>query len=87
MKKSILLAITLVMISPLAYAKTKFLSDDSARSFLAKHFPDAEIPGRVQGKFTYMNKRGEMKHGYADCFYPAMGGRSEGFVPTCEVIY
>lgn len=78
---------TLVMLSPMAQAKTKNLSDDSARAFLAKYFPDAEIPGKVSGLFIYVNKHGVKKYGYADCFYPAMGGRSEGFVPTCEVIY
>jgi hypothetical protein len=87
MKKIILLAMTLVLVSPLVNAKTKNLSDDSACEFLAKYFPDAAIPGRVSGTFVYVNKRSELKHGYADCFYPAMGGRSQGLVPTCEVIY
>jgi hypothetical protein len=87
MKKVILLAMTLVLVSPLANAKTKNLSGDSACEFLAKYFPDAAIPGRVSGRFSYINKRGELKHGYADCFYPAMGGRSNGIVPSCEVIY
>ena len=70
-----------------AHAENVTLDGDNADSFITRHFPDAEIPGQVKGLFHYVDKNGKVRRGYADCFVPAMGGRSDGFVSTCEVIY
>jgi hypothetical protein len=84
----ILLATALLLsFSASAFAKTVQLTDAAAESFIDRHFPDAEIPGPVQGIFHYINRHGVEKQGYASCFYPAMGGRSDGQVTTCDVIY
>jgi hypothetical protein len=86
--KRLILSVTLfLMISPLANAKNVDLNGDAADSFIARHFPDADIPGPVKGVFTYVNKSGQPKKGYAECFVPAMGGRSNGEVSSCSVIY
>lgn len=87
MKKVILFSTLVLMFSPLANAKNVELSGAKADSFIARHFPDADIPGEVKGVFTYINKDGQKKRGYAECFVPAMGGRSDGDVSTCSVIY
>ena len=87
MKKLILSAIMMLAIAPLAHAQNLNLDGDKADSFISRHFPDAEIPGPVKGTFQYINKNGEKKQGYAECFVPAMGGRSDGQVSSCSVIY
>jgi hypothetical protein len=66
---------------------TKELSGDAARSFLQRHFQDNQGPGPVKGLFHYVNRKGQTKRGYADCFVPAMGGESDGFQPSCSVTY
>jgi|GEM_PF-2524979 hypothetical protein len=63
-------------------SKTHQLVGDAAVSFIEKHFPNAEIPGNVEGSFTYTVGK---KTGHAKCFYPAMGGRSNGVEPSCDI--
>jgi hypothetical protein len=87
MMKFILGALFLTMAAPAANAKTIFLENEKADAFIARHFPDAAIPGPVRGVFRYVNRRNEVRQGFADCFVPAMGGRSDGFVSTCSVEY
>jgi hypothetical protein len=87
LKKLIVITAMLVVVSPLAKAKNVSLKDEVARAFIHKHFPDAYIPGEVEGNFTYISKNGKKKHGYAKCDYPAMGAASEGSVPICSVKY
>jgi hypothetical protein len=69
-----------------AYARTVHLRGDEADAFITKNFPDAEIPGEVKGKFTYI-EHGRRRVGHAKCYVPAMGGRSDGAVSTCTVVY
>lgn len=64
--------------------KTRNLKGDAAASFIDTNFPNADIPGIVEGKYKY---GGKIKKGFAKCFYPAMGGRSDGQEPTCDVEY
>lgn len=87
MKKLMLATAVFALLAPVAHAKNVQLVGDRADSFISRHFPDAEIPGEVEGVFEYMNKAGLKKRGYAQCFVPAMGGRSDGYVSTCDVIY
>jgi hypothetical protein len=69
-----------------AYAQTVHLRGNEADDFIAKNFPNAEIPGEVSGTFTYM-KHGYKMVGHAKCSVPAMGARSDGAVSTCTVVY
>ena len=47
---------------------------------------DGMAPGRSEGKFLYKNSKNEIVcEASADCFYPAMGGRSNGQVPQCTI--
>lgn len=85
--KNLLMIASLLFLAPVAHAKNVTLSGDSAVSFIERHFPDADIPGPVKGVFNYTNKHGQVRRGYAECFVPAMGGRSNGEVSTCDVIY
>ena len=62
-------------------SRSQHLSGKSAIAFIKAHFPDADIPGTVEG--VYYTK--EQQAGYAKCFYPAMGARSMGQVPTCDL--
>ena len=64
-----------------------YLTGEAAESFIERHLPAAEIPGPVEGAFTYQNARGARKTGVAKCFYPAMGARSNGAVTSCSVVY
>ena len=57
------------------------LSGDTAVLFIKKHFPNAYIPEPAEGVYYIHGK----KAGYATCFYPAMGARSMGQVPTCDL--
>jgi hypothetical protein len=70
-----------------ANAQAVKLRGDAADSFVAKYFPNAAVPGRVKGQFTYTNKRGERLTGLAKCDVPAMGARSDGAVSLCKVLY
>lgn len=65
-------------------SKAERLEGDAAVEFINKHFPNAEVPGPVEGEYNY---GGTKKQGYAKCFYPVMGGRSAGQLPSCEVQY
>ncbi len=47
-----------------AYARTVHLRGDEADAFITKNFPDAEIPGEVKGKFTYI-EHGHKRVGHA----------------------
>jgi hypothetical protein len=58
-------------------ARTLRLKGNAADAFIEKHFPNASIPGHVGGSFK----------GYARCFVPAMGGRSNGQVSSCTVSF
>jgi hypothetical protein len=87
MKKLILLTAMFLAVAPSAFAQEKTLSDAAAESFITRHFPDAEIPGPVKGLFHYVDKNGKVRRGYAECFVPAMGERSDGVVSSCDVIY
>lgn len=87
MKKLVLIAATLFTAAPFAHAKNITLSGYQADSFIERHFPDADIPGPVKGTFQYVDKNGKIRRGYAECFVPAMGGRSNGIVSSCDVIY
>jgi hypothetical protein len=86
MKKLILISM-LFMMGSLAKAETVTYDGDAADSFISRHFPDAEIPGPVEGAFQYINRHRQLRQGYAKCFVPAMGGRSDGFTSSCEVQY
>jgi hypothetical protein len=77
----------LLMISGSARAKPVVLKDDPAESFIKRHFPDADIPGLVEGAFAYVDKSGRRRKGHAKCYWPAMGARSEGAVSTGTVTY
>jgi hypothetical protein len=87
MKNLVLIAAVLFAAAPLAHAKEVKLSGDAAESFIFRHFPDADIPGPVKGLFHYTDKNGQTRRGYAECFVPAMGGRSDGIESSCDVIY
>lgn len=87
MKNVILSTAFILLISPLANAQTVTLSGDAAVSFINRHFPNASIPGTVEGVFHYINRNGAEKPGYAQCFVPAMGESSDGVVPSCTVEY
>ena len=85
MKKLILLCV--LSVSAFAHAKTVNYQGEVAESFIGRHFPDAAIPGPVEGIFHYINRHGQWRQGYASCFVPAMGGRSNGEVSFCQVEY
>jgi len=87
MKKLILIATMMMVVAPLAQAQEVKLSGDAAESFIFRHFPNADIPGPVKGLFHYTDKNGQIRRGYADCFVPAMGERSDGVESSCDVIY
>ena len=69
-----------------AHARTVHLRGDEADAFITKNFPAAEIPGEVKGKFTYI-EHGHKRVGHAKYDVPAMGGRSDGAVSTCAVVF
>jgi hypothetical protein len=87
MTKLVLIATMMLSLAPLAQAQEVRLTGDAADSFIFRHFPDADIPGPVKGLFSYTDKNGNARHGYAECFVPAMGERSDGMVDSCNVIY
>ncbi len=87
MSVSLFVFVCVNLFSVAAHAANVELKDAAAESFITRHFPDADVPGPVEGFFNYKNKRGVEKEGYAKCFYPAMGGRSDGAVTTCSVNY
>ena len=86
MKKLILITV-LMLVGSVAKAETVAYDGEAADAFIARHFPDAEIPGPVEGSFQYINRHRQLRQGFAKCFVPAMGGRSDGYVSTCEVQY
>jgi hypothetical protein len=69
-----------------AQALTAHLRGAKADAFVARHFPNADIPGMVQGRFTYGGFH-HRRRGRATCNVPAMGARSDGAVSTCTVVY
>ena len=88
MKMFAMVALVLVAgSSQFAQAKNVTLQGARADAFIARHFPDADIPGPIVGRFGYMTQTGQQLKGYADCFVPAMGGRSNGQTTSCDVIY
>ncbi len=78
---------SILLASSLAHAQTVTLTGEAVEEFISKHFPDAEIPGKVKGAFQYINKNGEHKQGYAECSVPYMGDESDGGVASCTVQY
>jgi hypothetical protein len=87
MKKIIVSIAILCAAATSANANTVILNGKAADSFIARHFPNASIPGPVAGAFTYINKSGRHARGHASCYVPAMGGRSDGEVSKCTVKY
>lgn len=79
-------AATLLAIAQPASAHPVPLKGAAADAFIARNFPNAEIPGEVSGKFTWV-RHGYQHVGRAKCFVPAMGARSDGAVSTCTVWY
>ncbi len=79
------LALCGLLVSP-TYALTVHLKGPQADAFIHQHFPNASIPGPVQGRFPY-RVHGLLRHGHATCSVPAMGARSDGVVSTCTVRY
>ena len=77
----------LVAISSSANAQAVKLRGAAADAFVAKYFPNADVPGLIKGAFTYTSKSGAKTSGLAKCVIPAMGARSEGAVSLCKVIY
>jgi hypothetical protein len=86
MKTLILSFATLLTIASAAYAGPVILKGKAADGFIAKYFPNADIPGPVAGVFEYV-KHGRRGKGHARCSVPAMGARSDGAVSECSVIY
>ena len=86
MKRAILLTAALIAIAHPALAHPVRLKGGVADAFIAKNFPNAEIPGDVSGAFTYV-RHGRKHVGHAKCNVPAMGARSDGAVSTCTVWY
>jgi hypothetical protein len=87
MNRLIVFAAALVMMSSSAHAQAVKLRGPAADAFVAKYFPNADVPGRVKGEFTYTSKSGRKGSGLAKCDIPAMGARSDGAVSLCKVIY
>lgn len=86
MKAAIFSFAMVLLVAHPAFAGPGILKGRAADKFIAKHFPNADIPGPVSGAFAYV-KRGRRATGHAKCFVPAMGARSEGAVSTCSVWY
>jgi hypothetical protein len=86
MKKMALAVIALGIFVLPAQARTVHLSGKKADAFIARHFPNADIPGDVDGGFSYV-ARGCKRFGRAHCHVPAMGERSDGVVSSCTVRY
>jgi len=73
--KILFLSLTLCGLSASpVYALTTHLKGEKADAFIAKYFPNADIPGPVQGKFTYVKGRNKAI-GRATCDVPAIGWR------------
>ncbi len=83
MKKLSFIFYSFFLATACASAKTVSLRAGKADAFVAKNFPNADIPGDVAGKFTY----GGGKIGHGECHVPAMGERSDGAVSTCKLVY
>ncbi len=60
------------------------LTQKDAEEFIAKYFPAAYIPGKIEGEFVDNKTK---KRGYAKCEVPAMGAKSEGAESFCEIRY
>jgi hypothetical protein len=86
MKKTALAVIAFGIFVLPAQARTALLSGKKADAFVAKHFPNADIPGDVDGRFSYV-AGGRERFGRAHCHVPAMGERSNGVVSSCTVRY
>ncbi len=86
MKKVILSAAALIALASSAFAHPVTLKRAAADAFIAKYFPNAYIPGDLEGPFSYVRQGGK-NVGHAKCNVPAMGARSDGAVSTCSVWY
>ena len=87
MNRLIVVGVALVAMSSLAQAQAVKLRGPAADAFVAKYFPNAAVPGRVKGQFTYTSKSGATGSGLAKCDIPAMGARSDGAISLCKVLY
>jgi hypothetical protein len=87
MNKVVLTSAALVFVCAAGRAEAAVLKGAAADSFIAKYFPDAVIPGPVQGAFVYFDKSGRRHTGHAECSVPAMGARSDGEVSRCSVTW
>jgi hypothetical protein len=65
MNRLIVFAAALVMMSSSAHAQAVKLRGPAADAFVAKYFPNADVPGRVKGEFTYTSKSGRKGSGLA----------------------
>ncbi len=86
MKTAFLFAAALLAMAQPALARPVTLKGAAADAFIAKYFPNAYIPGEVDGPFTAI-RHGRKHVGHAKCNVPAMGARSDGAVSTCAVWY
>jgi hypothetical protein len=87
MNKFLLASAALLLVSAATNAEAAILKGAAADSFIAKYFPNAVIPGPVEGAFVYIGKWGGNRRGHAKCDVPAMGARSEGAVSRCSVTW
>jgi hypothetical protein len=86
MNRLIVVGAALVAMSSSAQAQAVKLRGPAADAFVAKYFPNAAVPGRIKGQFTY-SKSGATRSGLAKCDIPAMGARSDGAISLCKVLY
>jgi hypothetical protein len=87
MNRLVVAGAALVVSSSSAHAQAVKLRGPAADAFVAKYFPNAAVPGRIKGQFSYTSKSGAKGSGLAKCVIPAMGARSDGAVSLCKVLY
>jgi hypothetical protein len=87
MNRLIFVSAALLVIPSSASAQAVKLSGQAADAFVTKYFPNAAVPGRIKGQFTYTSKGGAKESGLAKCVIPAMGARSDGGESLCKVLY
>jgi hypothetical protein len=87
MNRLIVVGAAQVAMSSSAQAQAAKLRGPARDAFVAKYFPNAAVPRRIKGQFTYTSKSGAKGSGLAKCDFPAMGARSDGAVSLCKVLY
>ena len=70
MSRLIVVGAALVMMSSSAHAQAVKLRGPAADAFVAKYFPNAAVPGRVKGQFTYTSRGGRKGSGLANATFP-----------------